>query len=392
MVSDLDQHPYLLNCPNGVVDLRAGKLLRHNRDFLITKLCPIPYVPSAPCGRFIEFIQWAMGLNPEAELGERTARLVSFLQRALGYALTGDVTERAIFVFYGQSGKNGKTTLLTLFRDLLGPDYSGQIAIETVIAAGRNQDATMRADLADLRGVRFVVTSEVERDSKLNEGKIKYLTAGDAPVKCCRKYENPFEFWATHKLFMDSNYRPRIRGAEDAIWDRLKLVPFEVRVEDDAIDKQLPAKLRAELSGILAWAVRGCVEWSKRGLGEPPEVKTAGREWREHDDPLKEFLDDCCRVDLEHARVPASSERLFVTIADLNAAYEWWTRQNREKFPLGREALNERMEAKGFWQCRTRRVGLESKQTRTWEGLQLKDEIAAASRKTGQAASGWDRD
>jgi phage/plasmid-associated DNA primase len=136
----------------------------------------------------------------------------AFLQRAFGYALTSDVSEKAVFILHGERGNNGKTTLLTLFRDLLGKDYSGQLVIDTVMSM-KNQDATTRADLADLRGVRLVVTSEVEKEHKLNEGKIKYITAGMGSIKSCRKYENPIEFEATHKLFMDCNHRPdRARG------------------------------------------------------------------------------------------------------------------------------------------------------------------------------------
>jgi len=382
--AELDQHPYLLNCPNGVVDLRDGKILPHNREFLITKLCPIIYNPSAKCDRFLGFLQWAMGANPDAEISERTARLVGFLQRAFGYALTSDVSEKAVFVFYGKQGNNGKTTLLSLLRDLLGRDYSGQIAIETVMATAKQQDATIRADLADLRGVRFVVTSEVERESKLNERTIKYITAGNAPIKSCRKYENPIEFWATHKLFMDCNHRPTIRGSEDAIWKRLKLVPFEVQIDDGSIDKQLPDKLRAEMQGILVWAVRGCMEWIRNGLGEPPEIKAAGKEWRDHDDSIKEFLDDCCNVDLDTVKSPHPEERLFVPVSDLTAAYRWWAKQHGEKFPLGREGLKEKLESKGFWENRSRRIN--GIQTRTWEGLELRREVALRS------GENWERE
>ena len=373
-VAELDQHPYLLNCPNGVVDLRDGKILRNNRDFLITKLCPVPYQPKAQCPRFVGFLQWAMGANPEADISERTARLVGFLQRAFGYSLTSDVSEKAVFILHGERGNNGKTTLLTLFRDMLGRDYSGQLVIDTVMSM-KNQDATTRADLADLRGVRLVVTSEVEKEHKLNEGKIKYITAGMGSIKSCRKYENPIEFTATHKLFMDCNHRPTVRGVDDAIWRRLKLIPFEVTVSEEEKDLQLPAKLRAEMPGILAWAVAGCGLWFREGLGDPPEVSEAGQEWREHDDPLKEFIDDCCLL----------NEDRFVKASELGLAYEWWAKQNRERYPLGRESFNERLQAKGLKQSRSRRI--DSKQARAWEGIELRPEVVAALRKSGAVAT-----
>ncbi len=387
--AELDQHPYLLNCPNGVVDLRTGKLIEHDRGFLITKLCPVPFEEKARCPQFLKFIEWAMG-GGDAELPDRTVRLVSFLQRAFGYALTGDVSEKAVFVFHGERGNNGKTTLLTLFRDLLGRDYSGQIVIDTVMSM-RNQDATARADMADLRGVRLVVTSEVEKEHKLDEGKIKYMTAGMGNIKSCRKYENPIEFQATHKLFMDCNHRPKVRGVDDAIWNRLKLVPFDVTIPKDEIDLQLSAKLRTELPGVLAWAVRGAVAWKKDGLGNSPEVMNAGIEWREHDDPLKEFLEDACEVDDPETRKTSAGAEggLFVQVSELAAGYAWWAKQTNERFPLGREAFTERMEAKGFKRSRSRRCGPDGKQARTWEGIQLKAEVASACRKSkGQPA--WD--
>jgi P4 family phage/plasmid primase-like protien len=370
---DLDQQPFLLNCLNGVVNLRKGELLPHSREFLITKLCPVAYDPQADCPKFKAFIEWAMGQNPDAELTERTAHLVGFLQRAFGYSLTADVTEKALFIFYGDKGNNGKTTLLTLFRHLLGRDFSTQISIETVMTAAKNQDATMRADLADLRGTRFAITSEVEKEHKLNSRLIKYLTAGMSDIKSCRKYENPIEFPASHKLFMDCNHRPRINDTDDAIWKRLKLVPFDVRISDDELDRQLPDKLRAEYPGVLTWAVRGCMSWFRDGgLGDPPEVSTAGQEWREHDDPLKDFIEDCCEM----------APELFVGASELATAYDWWAKQNKERFSLNREAFNERLLSKGYRQNRGRRNEETGKQFRTWEGIQLRGDVTTAMRKT----------
>ena len=375
--SELDQQPYLLNCPNGVVDLKTQTLLPHAKDFLITKLCPVVYDPRAACPIFQAFIEWAMGAKSEsdaAELGEEVVRLVGFVQRAFGYSLTSETTEKAVFVFYGEKGNNGKTTVLTLFRDLLGKDYSGQIAIETIMSA-KQQDATMRADLADLRGCRLAVTSEVEKEQKLSVRTIKYLTAGMSEIKSCRKYENPIEFRATHHLFMDCNHRPRVPDEGDAIWMRLKAIPFNVRIADKDLDLQLPDKLRTELPGILAWAVRGCQAWQKSGLGEPPEISQANLDWREHDDPLKEFLEDCCVL----------GDERWTPSRDLAAAYEWWAKQARERYPLGRENFGERLRSKGFQPERkwVKQPGAsEAKQVRIWVGLELTADISAMLRKS----------
>lgn len=372
--AELDQHLYLLNCLNGVVDLRTGDLLPHDRGYLITKLCHVTFVPNAKCPRFLKFLHWAMGDNPDAEMTQQTTRLIAFLQRAFGYSLTADVSEKAAFVFWGAKGNNGKTTLLTAFRTLLS-EYSAQISIDTLMTQRGSADAAMRADLADLRGARLVTTSEVEKEHKLSEGKLKYITAGMGKIKSCRKYENPIEFDATHKIFMDCNHRPAVRGTDDAIWRRLKPVPFDVSIteEDPDFDKKLLEKLQAESEGILAWAVRGCSWWLKEGLGEPPEISQANQAWREHDDPLKEFLEDCC--DLPPADAMPEEVALFWTrSADLSAVYAWWCKENRERFPLGREHFGERIQAKGFRSSRSRRSA-DGKQLRSIEGLRVKDDV-----------------
>lgn len=227
------------------------------------------------------------------------------------------------------------------------------------------QDATLRADLADLRGARFVTTSEVEKEHRLSEGKLKYITAGMGNIKSCRKFENPIGFPASHKLFMDCNHRPIVRGVDDAIWKRLKLIPFEVQIPDEEVDKKLIEKLLAESAGILAWMVRGCRAWMENGLGDVPEVEEANRAWREHDDPLKEFFEDCCELDKEY----------WVRSSELRTTYEWWCKRNSETFPLGRNAFNDRIDAKGFKRSRSRFTS-DGKQMRTVEGLRVRDDIA----------------
>jgi P4 family phage/plasmid primase-like protien len=371
--SELDRGEYWLNCENGVIDLRTGRLLPHDRGLYITKLCPVHYDPDAECKRFLGFLHWAMGQNPDADLSSQTVRMCGFIQRSLGYSLTADVSEKAVFVCYGEKGNNGKTTLLTLIRDFLD-NYSAQISIDTLMMQRGSTDAGLRADLADLRGARFVITSEVNKESRMDEGKLKYISAGMGEIKSCRKYENPIEFLASHKLWMDCNHRPRVTGTDDAIWSRLKCIPFIIRMEreDPEFDLKLKEKLKAEAPGILAWAVRGCVAWLAEGLGEPPEINQAGMEWREHDDPLKDFLEDSCEVKLKD---DAGDESYWVRSADLSQAYAWWCKQHSERFPLNREAFGDRIKAKAFKQSRSRRDA-DGKQMRTTEGLRIRDEVA----------------
>jgi putative DNA primase/helicase len=235
-----------------------------------------------------------MGNDPEASettLG-RVTNLVAYLQRAFGYSLTGHTSEKIVFLAHG-SGNNGKTTLLSLFRDLID-EYSVLLSIDTLMV--RQESNKTQADLADLRGARFVMTSETEEGQRLAEGKLKRITQGMGRIKAVRKYENPIEFDGTHKLWMDCNHRPVLRGTDNAIWNRLHLLPFHATIRDAEIDHDLKAKLLAEEEGILAWATEGAHDWYRNRLGKPPEVTEAVQEYREEMDQIGRFLSECCII------------------------------------------------------------------------------------------------
>jgi putative DNA primase/helicase len=382
---DLDSHRYLLNCKNGVVDTRTGEVLPFERKYYITKLChyePNPASdPEKACPRFLKFLNWTMGETPDMgeNLEERVTRMVGFLQKALGYALTGDVSEKAAFIFYGAKGNNGKTTLLTLISTLLS-EYSTQLDINTLMTS-KFTDNNVRADMARLHGARFVITSEVDDGQRLSERLMKYLTAGMGKITACRKFENPFEFTATHKIFMDCNYRPEVKGADEAIWTRLKCVSFLQRIgaTDPAINKALLETLLAEGDGILSWLIRGTMRWwREKSLGDPIEVKTAGMEWREADDPLRPFLEECCDIDPEN----------WVRCKDFTKAYQQWCKDNSEP-QLKSNRLLQRLEMKGIKEDRsTRRAG---EQVRCWAGVKLREDVTLISAPR-EAMQGTDRE
>ncbi|HVW08370.1 MAG TPA: phage/plasmid primase, P4 family [Bryobacteraceae bacterium] len=367
--ADLDKHRYLLNCMNGVVDVRTGDLLPFDRGYYITKLCHVNYKAESnsekDCPRFMKLLYWAMGETPDqGELPERVTRMVDFLQRSFGYSLTGDVSEKAAFICYGAKGNNGKTTLLTIFKTILA-EYATQLDINTLMTS-KFTDNNVRADLARLHGARFVMTSEVDDGQRLSERLMKYLTAGMGEITACRKFENPFEFIATHKIWMDCNYRPEIKGADEAIWTRLKCVPFLRRIDknDPAIDKQLVDKILAESEGVLAWAIRGAMRWAKDGnLGDPPEVAAAGAEWREADDPLAPFLEECCEVDV-------ADPFCYCRCTDFTKAYQAWCKDNNEP-QLKSSRLIQRLMLKGIKLNRSRRISDAGKQARCWDGVRL---------------------
>lgn len=357
--SDLDRSPYLLNCSNGTLDLRTGKLGQHRREDYITKLAHVDYWRDAKCPLFLQFLHRIMGDGPDASDadGERAGRLVAYLQTALGYSLTGDVSEKVIFCLFG-SGNNGKTTLLESVRFVLW-EYAAQIQIDTLMSYRQRETNASLSDLADLRGARFVTTSEAEQGGRLAEGKLKYLSAGMGDVKTCRKYENPITFRATHKLFIDANHKPIIRGTDHAIWNRLRLIPFDLTIPTEEIDKGMFDKLKGEAQGILAWMVAGCRRWLAEGLGDSPEVTEASAGWRSEMSLLREFIEDRCEL----------SPQAVCAVGELRRAYEAWARENGEREPEWLRGFDDELIARG---CQKKRDRVNGRQARVWRGLSIR--------------------
>jgi len=280
---------------------------------------------------------------------KKNGNLIRFLQRAIGYTLTGSAVEQVLFLFWG-CGANGKSTLLEILRLVMG-DY-GRTA-DAALLMHRNHDG-VRNDVARLAGARFVSTSETEAGRRLAEVLVKQLTGGDK-VAARFLYSEFFEFDAQFKVFLSTNHKPVIRGTDNAIWRRIRLIPFEVAIPEEEQDKELSRKLQHELPSILAWAVRGCLRWQKYGLGRPQEVETATANYREEMDVLGAFLNDCC-VKSKHGRLPAK---------ELYAAYKPWAENNGER-ALTQQQLGTALADRGFRPYRTGSV-------RGWCGLALRD-------------------
>jgi P4 family phage/plasmid primase-like protien len=288
----LDANPWLLNCPNGTIDLRTGQLLHHNQEHFLTKLCPVEYHPDAACPVWLNFLN---------DIFQGDADLITFQQRFAGYALTGDVREDVLPIAWGK-GSNGKTTFFGTLLGVMGSDYAMR-ANPTLLMQGRNEHPT---ELAQLFGMRLVIASETEEDAKLKESQVKDLT-GRERIRARRMKENFWEFDPTHKIVLQTNHKPKISGTDDGIWRRLRLVPFSARFwkldeagipdqvpEELIADVRLSEKLKAEYPGILAWMVGGCLDWQRGGLTLPEKIKVATTQYRRDEDVIASWLQECC--------------------------------------------------------------------------------------------------
>lgn len=311
---DLDCDPWLLNVENGTLDLRSGELRPHDPADGLTKLAPVAWDPAAECPRWLAFLDTIMAGN---------RALCDFLQRAVGYSLTGTIREHALLILYGL-GANGKSTFLNTVIRLMG-DYADTADPDLLLSKRHESHPT---GLADVKGRRLVASIEVDQGRYLAESIVKTLTGGDR-LKARRMRQDFFTFDPTHKLWLAVNHRPGINGGDDGIWRRVHEVPFTVTIPEEQQDKGLPDKLWEEASGILRWAVEGCLAWQREGLNPPPIVRAATDEYRRAMDRLAGFLDDPEWI----VRGP----NLRVGAKALYATYRRWAEQNGEKVQSQRQ-------------------------------------------------------
>lgn len=322
-VDRLDRDPLLLNVQNGTVDLRTGELRPHAQGDAITKLAPWVYDPDATCPTWDRFLDQIMAKRPS---------LIEFLQRAVGYSLTGIVNERVMFLLHGDS-TTGKSTFLDTVHEMLG-DYALRSPNELMVA--RRSPSAIPTEVASLAGVRFTFVSETGEFDRMDEAKVKDLVSGD-PLRARMLHQNPFTFLPQFKLWAGTNHKPSVRSADNAIWNRIRLVPFDVVITPDRIDRSLPEKLRAEMPGILAWAVRGCLAWQKVGMVAPETVTRVTQEYRESMDLVGAFIaEECVTKDGTHESVTA-----------MYAAYKEWADASGER-PMTKKMLSLRLAERGY--------------------------------------------
>jgi putative DNA primase/helicase len=314
-VEKLDADKMKINVNNGtlvVARKRDGEdyisFQPHDPADLITKISPVDYVPTAICVEYDKFI---------ARIQPLEAMRV-FIHQWLGLSLTGDVSEQKLAYFYG-SGSNGKSVLMDTVSYIAG-DYGETVPIETFLDHGKSRSGGQATpDLAILPGVRMLRTSEPEKNSKLAEATVKLVTGGE-PIQARHLNRDFFKFYPQFKLTISGNHRPRISGADEGIWRRFRLVPFEVSIKKEERDLQLAEKLRAEASGILNRLLDGLRHWCDNGLVEPEAVTAATDEYRSISDPLSRFLSTCVEKSLG-GRVQSSM---------LYAVFEAWCKSSGE--------------------------------------------------------------
>jgi putative DNA primase/helicase len=357
----LDADPWLLNCPNGTLELRTGHLRPHRPEDFLTKLTAAPYDPKARSSVWDRFL--------EAALPDEAAR--QYAQRFAGYCLSGSTREE-IFVFARGPAGGGKTTFLEGLRRTWG-DYATSADFTSFLAKKAGDGP--REDIARLAGARLVTSVETHDGQRLAEGLVKLLTGGDT-VAARRVYERTFEFVPGFKLLLASNYRPRASADDDGLWRRLRELPFPTarprrEDRDDSVKTKItdPAQTGA---AILSWAAEGCAQWLEQGLGEPEAVMHATDAYRRSQEPLADFVADCCRL----------GPGLNVPATRLREEYEMWCKSEGIKHPIAGKRWGSALRALG---CTDRRTT----NTRLWDGIDIRLVEPSTSREPGEDDSPW---
>ena len=304
---EFENGKYLFNTQNGYIDLNNGLLMDHNRDKKFMRISNTEYSENTDAPMWEKFLD---------EIFQGNQELIGYIQRAVGYCLSADVSEQMMFILIG-NGRNGKSVFLNVLEEILG-SYAMNIQPST-IAVSRSVSSGANPDIARLNGARLVTTTEPNKGMQLDEGIIKQMT-GDDKITARFLYGSDFEFKPTFKIWMATNHKPIIQGTDDGIWRRMAIVPFEYQVPKDKVDKKLIYKLEKELTGILNWAVEGFQQWKEIGLQEPKVVADQRAEYRTDMDVVQRFIEEECVIE-------PSAE---IKSSELWTEYKHWAKTNEE--------------------------------------------------------------
>lgn len=323
---DFDRHKYLFNVENGIIDLKTGKLQAHDRELALTKITNIEFDENASCPTWSVFLE---------QIFKGDKELIDYMQRLVGYSLTGDISEQSMYFLVG-GGSNGKSTFVNTIKKLMG-DYGAQTKSDTFI---KKKDTGANNDIARLVNARFVSAVESEEGEKLQESLVKTITGGE-PILARFLRQEYFEFTPEFKTFFTTNHKPIIGGVDDGIWRRVKIIPFTLNLKPHERDKKLEEKLSFEMPGILNWAIEGCLKWQRLGLQEPKVVTDATGNYKEEMDILAPFLNEICYID------EPKNEAIKIEAKELYNVYDNWCFKSGER-TLGNRSFYRMLETKGF--------------------------------------------
>lgn len=318
VIEKINSNANVINLENGVFDLDTMTFHLHSKEFYQTKIAGAAYEENAECPLWTGFLETVLPHEP----------IRRYLQKAIGYTLSSKYMEKCMFVLYGENGNNGKTTITKTLHKLMG-DYAVAAEKQTIMDTRGHNAGAPRPDLVRLRDRRFICISESEKDDKLAEGLIKNLTGGGMVI-CRTLHHEPVEFKALFKIWLDTNYKPQVRGTDQALWNRLKVIPFDTTIPKDKIDLNFGEKLEQELSGILNWAIEGYRLYQVEGLSMPDEMDEIIKDYAEDMSTLDQWLKECVELNVVGIKVGHTSKELFQSYKNwciFNGEYSWTQRK-----------------------------------------------------------------
>jgi len=317
----------LISLNNGIYDLTTQQIKPFNKTDYLTTTLSYDFDQEAVCPIWLNFINDTFAGNQS---------LIEFIQKAVGYTLTSEVSEQKLFFLYG-NGSNGKSVFSEILISLLG-SYAIKLPLVSLIYNKNNSDISQRETIR-LKGKRLAISNEIEEGVRLSESLIKDLTGGDT-VTGKALYQPTLEFKPTHKLWVYGNHKPAIRGTDNGIWRRIVLIPFSVTVRDEKKDPDLVKKLTNELPGILNWALIGMQKWKANGLNPLPEaIIEATADYKSEMDIVGNFLKDCCEENA--VDVKCSQKELY-------SRFQQWQKETDETGQMTSKMLTMKLNEKGI--------------------------------------------
>ncbi|MDS4000005.1 phage/plasmid primase, P4 family [Staphylococcus capitis] len=317
---EFDKDDMLLNVANGYIDLTSRELYKHDINKMFSQITNTDYTEKMQPAVWLDFLN---------DIFAGDQKVIRYIQKALGYSLTGSTREQIMFILFGK-GRNGKSIFVEVISEILG-DYSNNMQAKSLMV---KKNDNVNTDIARLSKARFVTSSEPNEGFRFDEGLIKQLTGGDK-VTARFLYAEEFEYTPKFKIWVSTNHKPIIRGTDDGIWRRLVLIPFDVQIPEEKVDKDLKYKLLREAPAILNWMAEGAYMWMQEGLAMPEKLKEAVQKYRNEMDTLGQFIEDCCKVDKN------SSEK----VSNLHQAYKTWSNDNLTSTKvLGMKSFSQKME------------------------------------------------